>query len=442
MTLRCLPLATLAMMILAPVLPAQDAESDRQDELLRRELLERELIEREHAEMQRARADQERARAAEAGARYEEAYKALQEVRQQQVAAGMYEDALQVSAAAELARYQELAQFGAEETRPMIGITTRALDDGLSQHLGVNPDEVLMIAEVMEGMPAETAGLKPYDILLSVNGVSPVNLAVLRQAIRDAGDGGEIAIDMLRDGQRAELIIGVLESAVGGVGVPADIARRMLEQAQAAQNDAQRRVDLEQVLAAAQQQMIEQHLVEESERASVLQALNLAQAELALRQEQELVEREMSMVRGSELQELVGELSRVHEHLARQLGDNQDRSADLRDRMAAVLESGHPEVAEGLHRQLAELRDHEEHLHAEIAEINSRLAHERGRTAYLGALGAGRALMLPSPGDGAGGGRASEHRFDVIEDRLAGIEDRLAHIAELLERLVPHERNR
>ncbi len=448
MLLRHLPLATLAVMLLAPLLPGQDADGDHEAELLRHQLLQHELqqqerAERAHAALQRERAEVEveRAQAAEGAARYREVAEALQRADRYDEARHAY-DLLAATGAGERARLDMLLALGmVDETRPMIGITTRAVDEGLSQHLGVHPDEVLMIAEVMEGMPAEAAGLRPHDIVLSVNGIAPVNLAVLREAITEAGDGGEIAIELLRDGNRAQLIIGVRASEVGQPGTNEELARRMLQEAEAAQVDARRRVDLEEVLAQAQRQMSEQRMVQEDERASVLEALARAQAELALSQRQEAVERDMRMAQSAERRALLGQLSLAHDQLLRQLNDNEVRSADLRDRMSAVLESGHPDVAADLGHELGALRGHAEELHAELAELTSRLDHERSQTAYLGALGAGRTLMLPSAGS-VGGKAGTEQRLNVIDDRLAGIEDRLAHLTELIERLVPHERDR
>jgi regulator of sigma E protease len=81
----------------------------------------------------------------------------------------------------------------------------------LSERMGVgyvgwSQEAEIQVAEVTPGMPAEKAGLRPGDLLLSVNGQRIRSLYGFHEAIRSS-EGKPVAIDLIRDGKRMELSI-------------------------------------------------------------------------------------------------------------------------------------------------------------------------------------------------------------------------------------------
>ena len=69
--------------------------------------------------------------------------------------------------------------------------------------LGMPQTSVVKIIEVAQNSPAETAGIMPEDIILSVNGTTIDSMTALSDVVK-ANLGEEIKIDYQRDGQQFE----------------------------------------------------------------------------------------------------------------------------------------------------------------------------------------------------------------------------------------------
>ncbi len=65
----------------------------------------------------------------------------------------------------------------------------------------------LKVWAVQRGSPAETAGLKLSDIVLSVNGLTPRNFFGLTRELIAAGEKGEVALVVQRDGEQKKLAL-------------------------------------------------------------------------------------------------------------------------------------------------------------------------------------------------------------------------------------------
>ena len=92
-------------------------------------------------------------------------------------------------------------EFGDEHSGalPSVYIGVRALDipAALAAHVG---DEGVMIANVVEGSPADEAGLRQYDIIRMFNGQAIDSLKELTEAIAEAGEH-EVSLTVVRNGQ-------------------------------------------------------------------------------------------------------------------------------------------------------------------------------------------------------------------------------------------------
>jgi serine protease Do len=87
---------------------------------------------------------------------------------------------------------------------PALGLMARPVDRQVAAALSVDPVG-LLVDSVLPGGLAEAAGLRPGDIILAVDGLTLVEPGDTAFAIERAGDAGEAALDILREGRRMEL---------------------------------------------------------------------------------------------------------------------------------------------------------------------------------------------------------------------------------------------
>ncbi len=69
--------------------------------------------------------------------------------------------------------------------KPRLGIRGDSLTEQLADYFGVTQGEGILIAEVIEGTPAEKAGLKAGDVIVSVNGVGVASVSDLSRQLED-----------------------------------------------------------------------------------------------------------------------------------------------------------------------------------------------------------------------------------------------------------------
>lgn len=112
----------------------------------------------------------------------------------------------------------------AEHPPVMLGITMGEPDESLRAHLGLGDRQVIMLDNVMPGLPAAEAGLKRYDIIIAIEGsddsVSPSRLL---EVLRDKQAGQELKLRILRGGQKETYAIKLraYDEALLGKGVSA-----------------------------------------------------------------------------------------------------------------------------------------------------------------------------------------------------------------------------
>jgi hypothetical protein len=84
------------------------------------------------------------------------------------------------------------------QPRVMLGINMDAAPDELAEQLQVDADEVIYIARVIEGSPAEKAGLKAKDVIVAIDGQRPATREKLHEVIQDKKPGDELALTVRR----------------------------------------------------------------------------------------------------------------------------------------------------------------------------------------------------------------------------------------------------
>lgn len=94
-----------------------------------------------------------------------------------------------------------------EVVRGWIGVTIQDIDEATRDVMNLPPGEGVLIGSVTEGDPADKAGIKAGDVILSLNGISMNNVNELRNTIAAISPGTEIPVIVFRNGDRKELTI-------------------------------------------------------------------------------------------------------------------------------------------------------------------------------------------------------------------------------------------
>jgi predicted metalloprotease with PDZ domain len=95
--------------------------------------------------------------------------------------------------------------------RSYIGVSLTNLSAELREHFGAPKDSGVMVESVQDDSPAEKAGLRVGDIVLSVDGKDVKTSADLRMALRDKKEGDSVRIDLLRGRARQTVVASVKE---------------------------------------------------------------------------------------------------------------------------------------------------------------------------------------------------------------------------------------
>lgn len=98
--------------------------------------------------------------------------------------------------------------FAGENFNPppvMLGITMSEPDEDVVEHLDVEPSEVIRVDSVLEGLPAEKAGLKVHDIIVAIDGDKPVSQDRLREILRTKKPGDTIKLSVISKGKQEDI---------------------------------------------------------------------------------------------------------------------------------------------------------------------------------------------------------------------------------------------
>lgn len=86
---------------------------------------------------------------------------------------------------------------------------------------GVDDPRAVRVSEVVEGGPAETAGLKEGDLILRIGDRRVTNRVALRTVIGQLPPGSEVEVEAIRDGRRKTLtvVLGDLDRSAAPLGI-------------------------------------------------------------------------------------------------------------------------------------------------------------------------------------------------------------------------------
>ena len=89
--------------------------------------------------------------------------------------------------------------------RPFIGATFQNITPDVAESLGMDKSFGVLVTAVIKGGPAEEAGLKVGDVVMSVQGVRADNVDVLGYRLSTAGIGNTVTLDIVRNGKESKL---------------------------------------------------------------------------------------------------------------------------------------------------------------------------------------------------------------------------------------------
>ena len=116
---------------------------------------------------------------------------------------------------------------GQKIRRGWIGVTIQDVDQNSAKALGLDKARGALIGSVMPGEPADKAGMKAGDVILSVDGKDIADSSALLRTIAGKNPGAEIKITVWRDGKSHDLTLTLgertpeqLSAQRGGPGKP------------------------------------------------------------------------------------------------------------------------------------------------------------------------------------------------------------------------------
>jgi serine protease Do len=94
-----------------------------------------------------------------------------------------------------------------EVTRGWLGVGIQDLTPELAEYYGLKTDKGVLVTQVFEGDPADKAGIKVNDIILSVNDQEVTTGRELSAMIANTSVGNQTKIDLIRDGKKKVLTV-------------------------------------------------------------------------------------------------------------------------------------------------------------------------------------------------------------------------------------------
>lgn len=98
--------------------------------------------------------------------------------------------------------------------RGFVGVSMQDVDEQMAKALGLKSAKGAVIAQVVEGSPADKAKLQQGDVIIKVNGKEVANSLEIRKQIIPKQPGSEVELTLIRDGKEINVKV-ILDEAPG-----------------------------------------------------------------------------------------------------------------------------------------------------------------------------------------------------------------------------------
>lgn len=100
---------------------------------------------------------------------------------------------------------EELKSNGKIERSNNVGFRIQGIDDQIAKYLGLKNKDGVVVTQVQKGGDADNAGLKPEDVILTVNGIKIRNEQDLVLEVNDLRVGDVLKMKIVRGGSEKEI---------------------------------------------------------------------------------------------------------------------------------------------------------------------------------------------------------------------------------------------
>ena len=106
--------------------------------------------------------------------------------------------------------YEQIRKYGRVRRRS-IGADVQTVTTDLSQGLGLGTDSGVIVSDIFPGSPAEHAGLKIQDVILTLDGYPVDNVPIFTLALYLLNTSNSARLEVLRDGKKLDIAVPVYE---------------------------------------------------------------------------------------------------------------------------------------------------------------------------------------------------------------------------------------
>lgn len=105
---------------------------------------------------------------------------------------------------------QQLIDTG-EVERGFIGVNLQGVTDPLARAIGLEGTQGAIVTRVEPGAPAEAAGIRAGDVILSIDGTMAEDARAISRMVADIAPGSDVPVTVFRDGEQIEVTLTLAE---------------------------------------------------------------------------------------------------------------------------------------------------------------------------------------------------------------------------------------